>query len=377
MMRKQVVVALLVGLVLLLSATPVLAQDGTSGDKVVVGQSFTLESGERLNGNLAVIGGSVVLEKDSTLAGDIAVFGGSVEVSGRVTGNVVAFGGSVDLTSSASVGGDVVVLGGSLTRAPGATVGGEVRETRRPSEFFRGPTVPFFLPQISPTSPTRFLVDTLARTLGAIGLSLVLATLGVLAVVLLPKQTERIAEVLIGQPAIALAAGVLTWLVVVGLVVILAITICLAPIALLLFVLAALAWLLGWIVAGWLVGQRLLHAFNLKHISPLVEAITGIVLITLLWQAIPCLGWLFWFVVSSLGLGAVVLALFGRQPAAGHTSSGAMALLPTSPVSPPSPPANAPPPSPPAPWYQDIPTGLMDDMAGDTEPPPASDETLR
>ncbi len=376
-MRKLVVFVMLFGLVLLLSATPALAQDGTGGDKVVVGQSYTLESGERLNGDLAVVGGSVVIEEDATVAGDMAVFGGSVELSGAVTGNIVAFGGSVELTGTANVRGDVVVLGGSLNRAPGATVGGDVRETRRPSEFFRGPTFPFLMPQISSATPARWLVDTLTRTLGAIGLSLVLATLGVLVVVLLPKQTDRIAEVLVGQPALALAAGVLTWLVVIGLVVILAITICLAPVALLIFVMAALAWLLGWIAAGWLVGQRLLRAFNVKNASPLVEAIVGIVLITLLWQAIPCLGWLFWFVVSSLGLGSVVLALFGRQPAGGHTGGTTVALLPTTPAAPPSPPAPAPPAGPSMPWYQDMPAGLKDDMTADSEQPPANDPPLR
>jgi hypothetical protein len=256
-------------------------------------------------------------------------------------------------------------------------VGGEVQETRGPSQFFRNPTVPFLIPQAAPTTPTRFLFDILTRTLGAIGLSLVLATLGVLAVVLLPKQTERVAEVLVGQPAIALAAGVLTWLVAAGLVVILTITICLAPLALLFAMLVALAWLLGWIAAGWLVGQRLLHALNLKKVSPLLEAITGVVLITLLWQVVPCIGWLFWFVVSSLGLGSVVLALFGRQLPTNRPGTNTTALQPTTPAAPTSPPSPAAPANPAAPWYEDIPGGLLEDMAQDVEPPPASDAPQR
>lgn len=376
-MQKRFFVLLLVGLALLFSTAPALAQDGTNGDRVVVGQSFTLASGERLNGNLAVVGGSVDIEEEATLAGDMAVFGGAVRVAGRITGDVVAFGGSVELASTANVRGDLVVLGGTLTRSPGATVGGDVQETRGPSDFFRGPSVPFVTPPAAPTSPLNFLFDTLTRTLGAIGLSLVLATLGVLAVVLLPKQTERIAEVLVGQPAIALAAGVLTWLVVAGLVIILTITICLAPLALLIFVLVALAWLLGWITAGWLVGQRLLHAFNLKKVSPLLEAIVGVVLITMLWRAIPCIGWLFWFVVSSLGLGSVVLALFGRQSPASRPGANAVALQPTTPAAPTSPPPPAAPANPPAPWYEGIPGGLLEDMSQDAEPPPASDAPQR
>lgn len=350
----------------MLGAMPVLAQGGDTGDKVVVGQSFTLESGDSLRGDLAVVGGNVEIEEDATLTGDMAVFGGTVAVSGRVTGNIVAFGGSVELTESAEVAGDVVVLGGSLSRAAGATVGGEIVEGRGPSELFGGPSAP---PQAAST-PARFVFDTMMRTLGAIGLSLVLATLGVLAVVLLPKQTERVAQVLVKQPAMALAAGILTWLIVVGLVVILAITICLAPLALLLFALAVGAWLFGWIATGWLVGQRLLQAFLRKHTNPLIETIVGVVIITLLWQVIPCMGWVFWFVVSSLGLGAVVLTLFGRQPSGSQPAPNNVALLPTVP---PVPPSAAAPAAPSVPWYEDIPATLAADLAADTEGTQAED----
>lgn len=354
----------------MLGAMPVLAQGGDTGDKVVVGQSFTLESGDSLRGDLAVVGGNVEIEEDATLAGDMAVFGGAVAVSGRVTGNIVAFGGSVELTESAEVVGDVVVLGGSLSRAAGATVGGEIVEGRGPSELFGGPSVPQVVPPLTPSPPGRFVFDMMMRTLGAIGLSLVLATLGVLAVVLLPKQTERVAQVLVKQPAMALAAGILTWLIVVGLVVILAITICLAPLALLLFALAVGAWLFGWIATGWLVGQRLLQAFMRKHTNPLIETIVGVVIITLLWQVIPCMGWVFWFVVSSLGLGAVVLTLFGRQPSGSQPAPNNVALLPTVSTPPPRPPAPA---APPLPWYEDMPATLAEDLAADTEAPPAED----
>lgn len=350
----------------MLGAMPVLAQGGDTGDKVVVGQSFTLESGDSLRGDLAVVGGNVEIEEDATLAGDMAVFGGAVAVSGRVTGNIVAFGGSVELTESAEVTGDVVVLGGSLSRAAGATVGGEIVEGRGPSELFGRPSAP----PLAASTPARFVFDTMMRTLGAIGLSLVLATLGVLAVVLLPKQTERVAQVLVKQPAMALAAGILTWLIVVGLVVILAITICLAPLALLLFALAVGAWLFGWIATGWLVGQRLLQAFLRKHTNPLIETIVGVVIITLLWQVIPCMGWVFWFVVSSLGLGAVVLTLFGRQPSGSQPAPNNVALLPTvSPV----PPSAAAPAAPSVPWYEDIPATLAADLATDTEGTQAED----
>ncbi|QLQ07599.1 MAG: hypothetical protein HZY76_17340 [Anaerolineae bacterium] len=370
-MQKRVLVVLLVGLTLLLSAAPALAQDGADGDRVIIGQSFRLNAGEHLRGNLAVMGGSVDIEEDATLTGDIVVFGGSLRVAGQVIGDVVTFGGSVDLPDTAHVSGDVAVLGDRCA-APGATIGGTVRETQGRPSCSVAPPHHWSYRRRRPR-PLRFLFDALMSTLGAVGISLVLATLGVLAVVLLPKQIERVAQVLVARPAIALAAGILTWLVITGLVVILAITICLAPLAVLLLAMAALAWLAGWIAAGWLVGQRLLQALNLKNPSPLLEAIVGVVLITLLWRVVPCIGWLFWFVISSLGLGSVVLALSGRPPTGQQTGPASMALLPPSSVAPSNPAAGAAP-GPSTPWYQDMPADLLDDLAADADARTVDDE---
>jgi cytoskeletal protein CcmA (bactofilin family) len=56
--------------------------------------------------------------------------GQGVQVDGRVGGEVRASGAAVALGPSAVVGRDVTVWSGSLRRAPGAQVGGSVREFR-------------------------------------------------------------------------------------------------------------------------------------------------------------------------------------------------------------------------------------------------------
>ena len=52
-------IGLLAVLILALAARVALAQD-TTGDKLVIGQSFVLAAGEELTGNLAVLGGSAL-----------------------------------------------------------------------------------------------------------------------------------------------------------------------------------------------------------------------------------------------------------------------------------------------------------------------------
>jgi hypothetical protein len=147
------------------------------------------------------------------------------------------------------------------------------------------------------------------RGLNALGTALVLALLALLVVSLWPKPTGLVANTVWRSPAASFGVGLLTLLVVAGLVVLLIITICLSP---LLALATAVAWLFGWIALGWLVGRRLLAALKAKNVAPVWEAGLGVFLITLL-GAVPCIGWLVWLVGGAFGLGAVVLTRFGSQ----------------------------------------------------------------
>ncbi len=52
-------------------------------DKVVFGGTYTLESGQTLDGNLVIFGGAVTTEADSTVNGDVALLGGVAEIGGN------------------------------------------------------------------------------------------------------------------------------------------------------------------------------------------------------------------------------------------------------------------------------------------------------
>jgi hypothetical protein len=85
-------------------------------------------------------------------------------------------------------------------------------------------------------------------------------------------------------------------------------------------------------------GERLLPLFqkNKGEPTPVVSALVGVFIITLLQQGLvvlgrlPCLGFVFWLlgvglwlVVASVGLGAVVLTRFGTRFYAGAGPGGA------------------------------------------------------
>jgi hypothetical protein len=304
---KKVLLACLLALLLVASATPVFA-DGDGG-RIIFGDSFTLESGERMDGDLVVLGGSVVLETRSRVDGNVVVMGGSARVAGQVDGDVVTFGGNVVLRSTAVVDGDLVTIGGNVQRDPGADVrGSEVEglEFEGLPRFWTFPTRPDFYRWGDLWSSSIFNV------FGDIVVALALAALGLLIVLFWPKHTEAVGQAAFTAPLPSAGVGLLTGVVAVVLIVLLAITICLSPVAFLLGVAMLVAGLFGWVAIGLLVGRRLLEAFNVKGVTPLMAVAAGTLLISLL-RAIPCLGAVVGFVVGCAGLGAVVLTRFGRQ----------------------------------------------------------------
>ena len=172
---KKVLLACLLGLLLAVSAMPVFA-DGDGG-RIIFGDSFTLESGERMDGDLVVLGGSVVLETRSQVDANVVVMGGSASVAGAVEGDVVVFGGNVVLRSTAVVDGDLVTIGGNVQRAAGAVVRGNEVEGLE----FEG------LPRFG-TFPTRLNFDrwgdrwssSIFNIFGDIVVALALAAIGLL-----------------------------------------------------------------------------------------------------------------------------------------------------------------------------------------------------
>jgi cytoskeletal protein CcmA (bactofilin family) len=173
MRSRKGTLALAAALVLALAVVPgLVAAEQRAGSTVVVAEDEELDSLTATGGTVIVRGtvtgdvdayaGSVVVAESGVVEGTLRTYAGSLRVEGTVGGNVVAYAGSVVLTESGQVrgslgaaAGDVTVAGavrgdvtvgaalvalassadvgndvnydGRLERAPGATVGGQVR----------------------------------------------------------------------------------------------------------------------------------------------------------------------------------------------------------------------------------------------------------
>ncbi len=132
--------ALLTALLLLIvSATAVLAQDEALGGKLRTGEDVTVPAGETVEGDLYAASDTIVI--DGNVEGDLVAAGGDIQVNGTVSGDLLAAGGNVtvagtvegdarlaggQLTVSGEVGEDLLVAGGQATITASGSVGEDV-----------------------------------------------------------------------------------------------------------------------------------------------------------------------------------------------------------------------------------------------------------
>jgi len=308
-------------LLLLALAVPTTAfAAGPEDGRVVIGGTFSLESGHTLSGDLVVIGGAATLHSGSRVTGQVALIGGVLNIDGEVDQDVFALGGVVTLGSEAVVHGDLVTIGSAVNRAEGARIEGQVTE----GAFAQGFNLQF-PGLVLPTEPGRIQVPLIPRIWTPFGMllsagwsvlkALLMAALAVLVVMFWPERTARVARSAVSQPVVAFLIGLVTVIFGVTLIVALAITICLSPVSLAGALVLGVGLILGWVALGLEVGWRLAQAFK-RDWHPATQAGLGTLILSLVVYAfglIPCLGPIFGAMLWMLGLGAVLLTRFGGQ----------------------------------------------------------------
>lgn len=326
--KKFISLLVLLGL-LLVPSSVVQAQNPGPEDVVLVGQNYTLKSGETLDGSLVVIGGNITIESEAEINGDVVLIGGNMDASGDVNGNVVLVGGNVklsseisgdlaliggqaELTDTAVVDGDVATVGGQLDRDPDAQINGEI-VNNVPPDFDNPPEVPDVpnvpnVPNVPPSPDFGFFFDPIGQVFGVIGKALAMAVIALLLTLFLDVQIKRIGDYIVGQPLIAGSVGLLSIFVSILLI------FTIIPI----FVIVC-AWILGIVALGQEVGDRFMRAIN-QTWQPIIATAFGTFLLTLVAgfiDLIPCAGWLFNLILTLVGIGGVMMTRFGSQTGSG------------------------------------------------------------
>ncbi|HXI53245.1 MAG TPA: RDD family protein [Candidatus Saccharimonadales bacterium] len=247
-------------------------------------------------------------------ASSVVVIGGSAVIEGKVTEDVVVIMGSVRLGEKAEIRRNLVVVGGKLDLTPGAKVartrfvfGGNDQDFKR-AAWLRWPAqwldkALWYGRPLAHQYSWNWIVAAVALLVYA-GLA-----------VLFPRQVQAAVGSLEERPGAALAAGLLALVLLLPVMVLLVITVvgCLAvPFVIVGF---EVAFLLGRVAVYRYAGQQIGAQLGLGILQrPLVALLAGGVLFTLIY-AIPAVGFLAWIVLGPLGIGAVLLASFGRSRA--------------------------------------------------------------
>lgn len=354
----------IVSLVLLLAASTFLptrsaAAAGGFDGQVIFGQSFTLKSGDELDGDLVIFGGSATIEKDAAVKGsiilfggsatiedgavvrgDIVLFGGSLNVDGEVIGDVVVGGGSVNLGASAHLRGNLATLAASLDRATGSRVSGQIYNTATSWVGSSGNGDLPQLPVVNPPMPvvpnisidSNPIMSMLHAFWATIGQALAFALLSMLVMLFLAPQADRVAQAVIAQPLTAGGLGLLTLVVAPIALVFLSITIILIPVALLVLLVLSVTAVFGWIAVGYEIGRRFTQAIH-QEWHPAFSTGLGAFALTLVSKALTgipvlnCVGWLIPFLLGLAAFGAVMMTRFGTQALAAPTE--AIAVVPS------------------------------------------------
>ncbi len=313
------------------------AEESVSGDQVIFGD-VELKENSRLDGDLVVFG-TVDIEEGAELIGDLVVMG-KAGIAGAVDGDVLT-AGDVKVLESGHIYGDVSAVG-AVDREEGAIIDGEIIPLDEEDFDWNFPVpMPLGERRIERVhSPTPTWIQILSRIFRSI-LTVVLITLLAMVIVSIwPEPTERIGEVIKVSPALAFGMGLLVFLVTFIVELILFITICLIPFALLGWVVITVGLLMGWVAFGLVLGRRILSGvFNQSEPSTLLAAVLGTALVTFVVElagVLPPLRGLAYLLLLPLGAGAVVLTHFGMRP---YTTQGKLHRRLAAPPVPRTPPA--------------------------------------
>jgi hypothetical protein len=311
-MKTRFALAMLVTLALLAIPTSALAAGRLDG-QVILGDTFTLASGETVHGDLLIIGGVVTLEEGSLVEGDVVLLGGTLSVDGTIEGDLAAMGGTVSLGSHALIRGSLTRMGAVISRSAGAVVEGQELDR----QVFDLPRIdiPYLGPTIVPFHWWSWTLSIWTQILWVVVRSLLMGALAVLIVMVWPEQATRVARAMADQPILSGGLGMLSLIVIPLILLALAITFCLLPVAVFGFVVFGAAIAFGVIALGLEFGKRMGHMF-MKDYHPAAAAGLGTLFLALVAGGIgmiDCIGWVAPFLVFSLGLGGVILTRFGTR----------------------------------------------------------------
>jgi len=296
------------------------------GDVIAVGSNVIISS--EIKGNLRVIAKTVIIkgkiEKNVTVAGAIVTItpeaeigrnlilaGSNVEINGKIGKNI--YGVAINMSINSEILGSAYLKidpEGSLILYPQANILGDLEYTAaKTAEIKSGAKIglkeKFTEWQIEQKSPLRdrfnliFLTWWLAGFFGAL-------VVGLILVILFKDYTLKVQKQMDKNILLAMAKGLICFIVMPIALIILAVTMIGLPLALILGALYVTLLYVVKIFVGVYLGEKAIRLFNKKLPIPLIwSMIAGLVIIYILFL-LPYIGWLIKLIVILWGLGVLL-----------------------------------------------------------------------
>ncbi len=273
-------------------------------DLVQIGQSVHVLASEKANDVVVVFGDATI---DGTVEGRVVVVGGTLTVKGTVSGDCVNVGMGIKLEPTAHIKGDVTGVGGGVTRADGAQVDGRVVPIHL-GNF--GPHLPLWISQtweecVLKLRPSAISVPWTLVT--SVIFILLYTLIGLLFPGSVEKSARRISErgissIFVGLLAIPSVAFFLFFMIV---------SVIFIPIVPLVTAPLVFGAMIGKAALLRQMGVALFRPFVTSVSIPVSILVGGIILAFV--YMIPVIGLFAWALTLTLGFGAFVQSVFGRN----------------------------------------------------------------
>ena len=194
---QLLVLMTIVGILVFAFPAPVSATSPDDG-RTIFGESYTLDSGEILDGSLTVFGGVVTIESGAVVSGDVASFGSVINLNGTVEGNLSMYGGTLTLEDTAVIEGNLTSASAYIDQSAGAVIEGDIIQgVNIPWTELNLTNVP--VPQYIPAarSGISLFFTSVAEFLG---LLLASVALGALLILIIPKNLDVMTQALNAKP---------------------------------------------------------------------------------------------------------------------------------------------------------------------------------
>ncbi|HEY6410883.1 MAG TPA: polymer-forming cytoskeletal protein [Ktedonobacteraceae bacterium] len=240
-------------------------------------------------GNLTTFGGTVAI--NGLIRGNLTAFNSDIVIGGTVDGNIDLYGGNVILQSSSHIHGDIHLYGGHFTRGPGAQIDGSVNDSTRSIGWL-----------ISTNGGFRFSFWSL----------LIWLAIGILLTSFFPEHVMFVRTTVVNKTRRSLVIGLLSILLAPPLLIVLVALVLPIPLASIIGLVLLVAWGLGTVAIGWLVGEYVLRKIAPQRNTRLLQIVVGLTVLVLA-GSLPYIGLFISIGAGLLGLGAVFLSRFGTR----------------------------------------------------------------